>query len=113
ASHAQGSQGVINDPIEQNMRITAVGAVTNADGTVQSVVAASENALSRSQKASLNSNEVAVSGSGHAEATILNSAKQKGQTVTAVAPSRPACTNCQQMMQQNNVKIIPPKKPGD
>src|SRR5205085_579508 len=86
-----GRAGEIHDtlhPIAQTMRTTAVADVTNADGSISRLVSSSENSLSSAQKAALQPGETAVSGPGHAEETILNSAQQNAQTVNTMGVSR-------------------------
>ena len=78
----------------QRRTTTAVAEVTNRDGTKQILVASSEKNLRPSQRAALRPGEVAVSGTGHAEQTIINAAKESGQKVEAVAASRPICSSC-------------------
>jgi hypothetical protein len=79
----------------QRRTTTAVAEVTNPDGTKQILVASSEKNLRPSQRAALRPGEVAVSGTGHAEQTIINAAKESGQKVEAVAASRPICPSCE------------------
>jgi len=79
----------------QGRTTTAVAVVTNADGTQQVLVASSEKNLRPSQRAALRPGEVAVWGTGHAEQTIIDAAKKNGQTVEAVAASRPICSSCE------------------
>jgi len=78
----------------QRRTTTAVAEVTNLDGTTQRLVGSSENALRPSQRAALRPGETAVAGPGHAEQTVINAAQNNGQTVNAVAASRPICTPC-------------------
>jgi RHS repeat-associated protein len=115
ASRAQELHG-LQDPKAQTMRTTAVGTVSNADGTTQTLVSSSRATLTPAQRAALQPGETAVRGAGgvHAEQKILNSAAANGQTPTAIAPSRPPCPACAQAMQDANVKVIPPEdKPGN
>jgi electron transfer flavoprotein alpha subunit len=92
------------------MRTTAVGEVTNADGTTQTLVSSSERALSPAQRAALQKGETAVSGGKgvHAEEKIMNAAEKNGQTVNAIAPSRPACDTCAAKAASKNIKIVNP-----
>jgi hypothetical protein len=84
----------------------------NPDGTTSVLVSSSEGALRPAQRQALQPGETAVQGQPgtHAEVNMLNAASQSGQTLTTVAPSRPACPSCQQTMQDNNVRIVPPNK---
>ncbi len=111
ASRAQEIDGV-QDPIAQNMRTTAVGTVTNADGTTQTLVSSSRATFTPAQRAALQPGETAVSGAGgvHEEQKILNAASANGQTPTAIAPSRPPCSTCAQNMQNANVRVVPPAR---
>ncbi len=104
--------GEIHDalhPIAQNMRTTAVADVTNADGTMSRLVSSSENTLNSAQKAALQPGETAVSGPGHAEETILNSAQQNGQTVSTMGVSRTPCISCTQKLNDAAVDVAGPK----
>ena len=96
------------DPIAQNMRTTAVGEVSNADGSTSTLVASSRSTLSPAQRAVLRPGETAVSGAGHAEQTILNNAAQNGQTVTRMGVTRTPCPTCAQMLNQASVAVQGP-----
>ncbi len=91
------------DPIAQEMRTTAVANVTNADGTVSTLVSSSKNTLAPAQRALLQPGETAVKGAGHAEETILNAAKQNGQTVNTMGVSRTICPTCAPKLQEAGV----------
>jgi RHS repeat-associated protein len=99
------------DPIAQNMRTTAVANVTNADGTVSTMVSSSRNTVAPAQRAVLQPGETAVSGAGHAEETILNSAHQNGQTVNNMGVTRTPCASCQQKLGQAGVNVTVKKTP--
>ena len=96
------------DPIAQNMRTTAVADVTNADGTLSTLVSSSNNTLAPAQRAVLQPGETAVSGAGHAEETILNAAQQNGQTVNTMGVSRTPCPTCQRKLDQAGVQVQGP-----
>src|SRR5262249_32258372 len=69
----------------QDFNTTAVGAATTSDGRSVTLVASNEKNLRPVQMQALKPGEIAVSGSGHAEATIVNHAQANGMTLTAVA----------------------------
>jgi RHS repeat-associated protein len=108
ATRAQEIHGAL-DPIAQNMRSTAVANVTNADGTVSTLVSSSRNTVAPAQRAVLQPGETAVSGAGHAEETIMNAAQQNGQTVNSMGVSRPPCPSCAQKLDQAGVKVQRPQ----
>ena len=81
-------------PVTQKRTTAATATVTNADGTTQVLVASSEKNLRPAQRAAMRAGETAVSGAGHAEQTIINAAAANGQTVEAIAASRPICPSC-------------------
>jgi RHS repeat-associated protein len=97
------------DPIAQRMRTTAVAEVTNADGTVRTLVSSSRPTLGPAQRGALNPGEVPVSGAGHAEQTILNSAQQNGQVVNSMGVTRTPCLDCAQRLQQAGVRVERPQ----
>jgi RHS repeat-associated protein len=97
------------DPIAQSMRTTAVANVTNADGTVSTLVSSSNNTLAPVQRAVLKPGETAVSGAGHAEETILNAAQKNGQTVNTMGVSRTPCPSCAQKLKDANVDVQGPR----
>jgi hypothetical protein len=108
AGRAQEIHGAL-DPIAQSMRTTAVADVTNANGTSSTLVSSSNNTLAPAQRAVLQSGETAVSGSGHAEATILNAAQKNGQTVNTMGVSRTPCASCAQKLKDAGVDVAGPR----
>jgi RHS repeat-associated protein len=93
AQRATEIQGTL--PVRtQNATTTAVASATTAEGQSTTLIGFSENNLRPVQAAALKPGEVAVSGAGHAEVTILNHAQANGMTVIAVAASRPICPGC-------------------
>ncbi len=110
ATRASEIHGVL-DPIAQRMRTTAVASVTNGDGAVSTVAASSRNTLAPAQRAVLQEGETAVSGAGHAEETLLNSAQQNGQTVNNMGVTRNPCPTCQQKLDQAGVNVTVKKTP--
>lgn len=101
---AKEIQGVLS-PRTQNATTTAVASATSAEGRATTLVASSENSLRKEQLAALKPGEVAVSGKGHAEVTILNHAATNGMQVSAVAASRPICVGCATAI--NNAGAVP------
>jgi hypothetical protein len=95
-------------PIAQNMRTTAVADVTNADGTISTLVSSSNRTVAPVQQAVLQPGETPVTGAGHAETTILDSAQANGQTVNTMGVSRTPCPTCQQRLDQAGVQVRGP-----
>lgn len=89
----------------QSRTTIAVAEVTTSEGQSVRLVGSSETRLRPAQRAALQSGEVAVSGNGHAEVTVLNHAEANGMTVQSVAASRPICSNCATSIQ--NVGATP------
>ena len=88
------------------MLTTAIADVVNPDGTEQRLVGSSRRTLNPAQRAALKPGEIPVSGVGHAEITVLNAARLKGQMVKAVATSRPMCATCKEAVQIVGARII-------
>ncbi|HXH93128.1 MAG TPA: hypothetical protein VNN25_16215, partial [Thermoanaerobaculia bacterium] len=84
----------------QTRTTTAVAQVANPNGSTQLLVGSSERVLRPAQLAALRDGETAVSGQGHAEATVISAAHANGQTVQAVAASRPICPSCAGLISQ-------------
>jgi len=95
------------------MLTTAVADVINSDGTQERLVGSSRRALNRAQRAALKPGEIPVAGSGHAEITVLNAARLRGQIVKAVASSRPICEQCRKAIEVAGAKVIEYKKHRD
>jgi|GEM_PF-2390745 len=93
------------EPFTQRMNTTAVASATTAEGNGVTLVASNEIKLRPAQRAALQPGEVAVTGKGHAETTILNYASANGMQVNAVAASRPICANCATAI--NNAGAVP------
>ena len=102
-------QGTLK-PATQRRTTTAVASATTTEGASTTLVAFSEVSLRPAQRAALKPGEVAVSGKGHAEVTILNYAQQNGITVTAVAASRPICSSCATAIQNSGAIPASPLK---
>ena len=94
----------------QRRTTTAVAEVQNPDGTTSRLVGSSEIRLRPEQRAVLNSNETAVTGTGHAETTVINAANRSGQTVNRVAASRPICPECEKAIQNSGATPASPLK---
>jgi len=88
------------------MLTTAVADVINSDGTRERLVGSSRRTLNPAQRASLQPGEVPVAGPGHAEITVLNAAKVRGQVVMALASSRPICAQCRKAIELADAKAI-------
>jgi len=104
AERAKQVHGAL-DPIAQEMRTTAVGAVKNADGSTGILVGSSRPTLSPSQRAALRPGETPVRGPGHAEKTVLDAAAAKGQRVTRMGVSRKPCEDCGKALRDAGVKV--------
>jgi hypothetical protein len=89
----------------QSRTTTAVASAATAEGNSVTLVGSSEVRLRPVQRAMLSPGEVAVSGQGHAEVTLLNYAQTNNMTVNAVAASRPICPGCAVAI--NNAGAIP------
>ena len=90
------------------MLTTAVADVVNRDGSHERLVGSSRRSLNPSQRASLKRGEIPVSGPGHAEVTVLNAARQRGQIVKAVGSSRPICAVCKRAIEAVGAKVVEP-----
>ncbi|MBS1813671.1 MAG: RHS repeat-associated core domain-containing protein [Acidobacteria bacterium] len=98
------------DTFGQTKSTTAAASVTDANGNTSVMVGSSRNALTPSQRAALRPGETAVTGSGHAETTVINAAKSQGMTVNSIAASRPICSSCAQAIQDAGARPITPLK---
>jgi len=94
----------------QNRTTIAVGQGTDANGNAVRVVGSSENSLRPAQKAMLGSNEVAASGPGHAETTVLNYAKTNGISISDIGASRPICQGCYLAIKNAGANPVTPVK---
>jgi hypothetical protein len=88
------------------MLTTAIADVVNPDGTKQRLVGSSRRTLNPAQRAALKPDEIPVSGSGHAEVTVLDAARRKGQIVKAVATSRSMCASCRNAVEAAGAKAV-------
>ncbi len=96
--------------VTQTKTTTAVAEVVNEGGDVSFLVASSEKRLRPAQRAALNSNETAVTGTGHAEVTAMNAAKANGLKVLRVGASRPICNGCERAIIANDAIPASPLK---
>lgn len=94
------------------MLTTAIADVISSSGTARKLVGSSRRTLNPAQRAALKLGEVPVSGSGHAEITVLNAAKLRGLAVTAVASSRPMCAQCRKAVESAGARVIEPRNNG-
>lgn len=95
------------------MLTTAVADVINSDGTQERLVGSSRRTLNPAQRAALKPGEIPVAGPGHAEITVLNAARLKGQVVKAVASSRSICEQCRKAIEVAGAKVIEDTKHRD
>ncbi|MEE1947241.1 DUF6443 domain-containing protein [Pedobacter sp. KR3-3] len=98
-------------PATQRRTTIAVGSATDAAGNPVTIVGSSEVNLRAQQLKALKPGEVAASGIGHAEVTVMNYAKANNMTVTNIGASRPICFNCALQIQANGVVAVTPYKP--
>jgi hypothetical protein len=94
------------DPRAQRARTTAV---TETEEGIR-VVSSSERRLAPAQRALLKTNEVEGVGVGHAETTSIEAAKRMGLTPTGTAASRPICSGCAQVLEQQKIDPLSPVK---
>jgi hypothetical protein len=94
------------------MLTTAVADVINSAGKTERLVGSSRHTLNPAQRAALRPGEIPVSGPGHAEITVLNAARLRGQEVKAVSASRPMCSSCKKAIEATGAKVIEHAKHG-
>jgi len=80
-------------------------AVTETEEGIK-VISSSENALRPAVRALLKEGEVAAKGTGHAEVTGVNAARQMGLTPTGVAASRAICPSCADFLRNAGVAAL-------
>jgi RHS repeat-associated protein len=97
-------------PATQSRTTTAVATATTADGKTVTLVGSSEKNLRPAQRGALQPGEVAVSGPGHAEQTVINYASANGMQVTSVAASRPICPTCAAAINNSGANPASPLK---
>lgn len=86
--------------------------MTNADGKTEILVGSSEGVLRPAQREALLPGEAAIKGvpGTHAEVNVIDAAASRGETVTAIAASRPICTECEQAIRNAGAEIASPIK---
>jgi RHS repeat-associated protein len=72
------------------------------------IISSSENALRPAALNALTGGEIAVTGTGHAEVTGINAARDLGLTPIGTAASRPICPTCAQFLQNQGVSPLGP-----
>jgi RHS repeat-associated protein len=80
--------------LARRLRTIAVIRARANDGSTTDIVASSEPALTKEQRAMLQSNEIEARGPGHAEDKALRLAQSLGLQPLEVAASRPICRDC-------------------
>ncbi len=97
-------------PTDTQGRTTiAVADATDVNGNKVRIVGSSESSgLRKQQKALLQPGEVAATGLGHAEVTVVNFAKNNGLSISEIGASRPVCVNCYVFLHENNVIPVTP-----
>jgi hypothetical protein len=88
------------------MLTTAIADVISPDGTHERLVGSSRRTLNAAQRAALKPGETPVAGSGHAEITVLNAARLRGQMVKSIASSRPACARCRKAIEAAGARVV-------
>ena len=101
--------GDIHNALPTGTRGRVTTAVAETEEGVR-VVSSSEGRLRPAQRAALQPGEVHGVGQRgtHAEVNAVNAAEAQGLTPTSVAPSRPACANCQQTLAERGIPIQNP-----
>ncbi len=98
-------------PAAQRGRITmAVGLAVDANGVQRVLIGTSEPMGYLRPGVSLNPGEILVSGSGHAEADIVNFARQNGLNLLQVGATRPICPACASLIKEAGPKPVTPLK---
>ena len=94
AARAKEIHSAVGGQVTQDRTVVAVLEGMQPDISIVRLVGSSEYNLRLGQQTMLQEGEIAVSGQGHAEVTVLNFAKQMGLIRTRVAASRGICPNC-------------------
>ncbi|WP_231879562.1 RHS repeat-associated core domain-containing protein [Methylomonas koyamae] len=98
-------------PAAQQGRITmGVGTAEDANGVKQVLVGTSEPRGYLRPGVTLNSGETLVSGTGHAEADIINYANQNGLNLLEVGATRPICPACAELIKNSGAQAVTPLK---
>ena len=109
AERAREIHSVVSAATQRRTTIAAARVATN--GSTETWIASSERVLRPAQRALLRAGERAISGAGHAEATIINAAQRLGATVEEIAASRPICPSCAQLIREVGARIGSALKP--
>jgi RHS repeat-associated protein len=94
----------------QRRTTIAVADAVGSNGESVRLVGSSEARLRPAQRATMAPGEIEATGTGHAEATILNYASQNGYTVQGIGASRPICFGCQGLIQGAGATATTPLK---
>jgi filamentous hemagglutinin len=86
-----------------------VGVGTNADGNETVLIGTSELRGYLRPGVTLEPGETMVSGTGHAEADIINYAKNNGISLPSIGATRPVCPACQLVISPETVIATPTK----
>jgi filamentous hemagglutinin len=98
-------------PSAQQGRITmGVGLAEDANGARQVLIGTSEPRGYLRPGVTLNQGETLVSGTGHAEADIVNHANQNGLTLLEVGATRPICPACAELIKDSGAQPVTPLK---
>jgi filamentous hemagglutinin len=96
-------------PAAQKGRITmAVGLAEDANGTRQVLISTSERHFRKSVDQMRG--EILLRGTGHAEADIVNFARQNGLKLLEIGATRPICPSCASLIKHVGAKIVTPLK---
>jgi filamentous hemagglutinin len=87
-----------------------VGVLTDGNGNQLVVVSTSEPRGYLRPGVSLNSDEIVIPGTGHAEADIVTWANQNGYTVQTIGAGRPICSSCASVLNDANATPATPLK---
>ncbi len=92
-------------PAATQRRVTTAVGLTEDGSTI---IGSSEETLRRAQKALLSPGEIAAEGLGHAEETVINTAKGLNKKVAEMGARRPICSDCEELMKSKNIEIKSP-----
>lgn len=98
-------------PAAQKGRITmGVGVAKDANGAQKILIGTSEPRGYLRPGVTLNSGETLVSGTGHAEADIVNYANQNGLNLLEIGATRPICPACAEAINNSGAQAVTPLK---
>jgi filamentous hemagglutinin len=89
----------------------AVGVVEDSNGVRSVLIGTSEPGGYLRPGVTLAPGETMVSGTGHAEADIINYANANGLKVIDIGATRPVCPGCQDLINPTGANISTPLKP--